>query len=85
MTAHQLLLPVVGRRRPERREAHKAKREMSQVAFDRAVSRAGFEPTAGGLMFRDIETNRVFAGVCVAGSPHLSRRATLAKIRRERA
>lgn len=85
MTARQLLLPI-GRRPARTPRSAKARRDFTPMEFAAALARNGFRQLDGGLKF--VETTRaslaVFEGVTVGNPIRLRRRATLAKIIRER-
>lgn len=80
----QLLLPIARRHDAPAKAPYQAKRDMTEGEFVCALIRCGFEPTRGGLRFGDRATGALFEGVYDHHKGRLSRRATLAKIKRER-
>lgn len=64
----------------------RAKKDLSAAAFGRALERWGFRSGASGLVIADTTgSGGLYAAVCRAGHPiRIARRATLAKVIRER-
>lgn len=79
----QLLLPIA--RRPARTpRTAKAKRDFSPLEFATALVRNGFRQLNGGFKFVGTTSGKQFEGVFASNPIRLRRRATIAKIVRER-
>lgn len=77
------LRPLLRGRGPSRDRRKRAKRDWSKAEFWRALARNGVRPMEGGLYFED-DDGRRFHAVYLRDPPRVARRATLAKIIRER-
>lgn len=82
----QLLLPCLPRSSAGRgRPLMRAKRDLTEAEFARALERNGFRPIVGGLCFADVTGGGgTFEGVYRSDPIRVARRATLAKIKRLR-